>query len=121
MPRIAYTSISLENFRNKYWEWKRPVLISPPYFDNKDACIFPQIVDGKYMVIHRVGYDIDFDLVPSLDFDGQTWLNENRWITVRPGMWDDLKVGLAGTPVRIAEGWVMFYHGVSSVDHTYRS
>lgn len=120
-PRIALTSITLENFRNKYWEWTRPVLISPPHFDNKDACIFPAKVDGQYMIIHRVGYDIDFDLVDSLAFDGNTWLNENRWIAVRPGMWDDLKVGLAGTPVLIDEGWIMLYHGVSSVDHTYRS
>jgi beta-1,2-mannobiose phosphorylase / 1,2-beta-oligomannan phosphorylase len=120
-PRIALTWITLENFKNKYWEWSKPVLISPPHFDNKDACVFPAKVDGQYMVIHRVGYDIDFDLVNTLDFDGNTWLNENRWITVRPGMWDDLKVGLAGTPVLIDEWWLMLYHGVSSADHTYRS
>lgn len=102
-PRIALTWITLENFKKNYWEWSQPVLISPPYFDNKDSCVFPAKVDGQYMIIHRVGYDMDYDLVPDLDFDGKRWLSENRWIEIRPGMWDDLKVGLAGTPILIDE------------------
>lgn len=81
----------------------------------------PTKVDGKYMMIHRVGNDMDYDLLDTLDFDGKTYLSENRWIKVRPGMWDDLKIGLSGTPVLIDEGWLMFYHGVSSVDHGYRA
>jgi len=94
----------MDEFRDRAWDkWTPAKLISPPDFDNKDACVFPKKVAGKYMMIHRVGNDMDYDLVDSLDFDGETYLTENRWIWRRPGMWDDLKVGLSGTPVEIDE------------------
>jgi predicted GH43/DUF377 family glycosyl hydrolase len=38
----------------------------------------------------------------------------------RAGMWDSVKVGIAGPPFETEAGWLMFYHGVSEVHHTYR-
>jgi beta-1,2-mannobiose phosphorylase / 1,2-beta-oligomannan phosphorylase len=31
----------------------------------------------------------------------------------RPGMWDGTKVGISAPPLRIKEGWLLLYHGVS--------
>ncbi len=119
-PRIALTSISLEKFLAKQWDWAKPVLISPAEFDNKDACIFPEKVKGKYLIFHRFGNDIDIALVSNLNFDGSTWLEERRWLLPRQGMWDSEKIGIVAPPVKTKSGWILLYHGVSEEDHHYR-
>lgn len=119
-PRIALTSIGLSQFLKKEWVWAKPVLLSPPDFDNKDACIFPEEVKGGYLIFHRMGDDIDIALVPTLSFDGMTWLEERRWLKPRRGMWDSKKVGIAAPPLKTQNGWILIYHGVSEDDNMYR-
>lgn len=118
-PRVALTSISIKNFLARKWNWANPVLISPPGIDDKDACIFPEKIIGNYLIIHRVGYDIDLAYRASLDFDGKTWLEEYRWITPRKGWWDSKKIGAAAPPIKTKDGWLLLYHGVSE-DNIYR-
>lgn len=118
-PRVALTSISVKDFLAKKWNWAKAVLISPPDFDNKDACIFPEKIKGLYFIIHRVGDDIDLAYSQNLDFDGKTWLEEYRWIMPRKGWWDSKKVGAAAPPIKTEDGWVFLYHGVSE-DSIYR-
>ncbi|HEY4711437.1 MAG TPA: hypothetical protein VIH69_01975, partial [Dehalococcoidia bacterium] len=118
-PRVAVTSISVTNFLNQEWNWSKPVVITPPEIDNKDAFLFPQELGGKYVCVHRFSNDIDYDFSPSLDFKGNVWLDEHRWIERRRGWWDSEKVGAAAPPVKTRRGWVMLYHGVSE-DRIYR-
>lgn len=119
-PRVALTWIKVSDFLKQKWNWSRPVLISPPDLDDKDACLFPEKFKGKYLIVHRVGDDIDFALSPTLDFTNNAWLEEQRWITPRKGMWDGQKVGIAAPPIKTKEGWILFYHGVSEEDKFYR-
>ncbi|HEY4477012.1 MAG TPA: hypothetical protein VJB56_00090 [Candidatus Paceibacterota bacterium] len=119
-PRIALTSISSADFIRKRWHWKKPIIISPPNIDDKDACIFPEKVKGKYLIFHRLSNTIDYALVNDLEFKKGRWLEEHNWISPRPGMWDGEKVGAAAAPIRTKYGWVMFYHGVSQEDKKYR-
>jgi predicted GH43/DUF377 family glycosyl hydrolase len=118
-PRVAVTFISIANFLSQKWNWSKPVVITPPEIDNKDAFLFPQVLDGKYVCVHRFGNGIDYDFSPSLNFKGNVWLDEHRWIERRSGWWDSEKVGAAAPPVKTREGWVMLYHGVSE-DKAYR-
>ncbi len=118
-PRVALSSIGVEDFIAKKWNWSRPKVISPADFDDKDAFIFPEKVRGKYMVVHRVGEDIDYSLVSSLEFKEGPWLEEVRWIGPRRGWWDSKKVGAAAPPLKTDKGWIMLYHGVSH-DNVYR-
>ena len=37
----------------------------------------------------------------------------------RPGMWDATKVGIAGPPHKVPQGWLFIYHAVGA-DHVYR-
>ncbi len=120
LPRVAFTSIKIKDFLKQSWNWKKPVLISPPYRDDKDACLFPEKIKGRYLFIHRIGNDIDFSFSETLNFDGKTWLDENRWILQRRGMWDSLKLGICGPPTKTKAGWILFYHGVSEDDGAYR-
>lgn len=118
-PRVALTWIFVKDFLSQHWNWAKPVLISPPDMDDKDAFLFPDKVNGKYMVIHRGGDDIDFSFTSSLDFKEGQWLEEYRWIAPRRWWWDGKKVGAAAPPIKTKEGWVMLYHGVSE-DNVYR-
>ena len=34
--------------------------------------------------------------------------------------WDDAKVGVAGPPIELEEGWLLLYHGVEAKTWTYR-
>lgn len=118
-PRVVLTWIRVKNFLKQKWGWAKPVLVSPPDFDDKDALVFPEKVNGKYMIIHRLGEDIDFAFSDTLDFRSDKWLEEYRWIVPRKGWWDSKKVGAAAPPIKTKEGWVMLYHGVSD-DGIYR-
>jgi predicted GH43/DUF377 family glycosyl hydrolase len=120
LPRIAVTWIFVKDFLQQAWNWSKPMLISSPDFANKNACIFPEKISGNYFIIHRCGNDIDYHISPDLNFDGISWLEENRWIAPRTGMWDDEKIGLAAPPLKTDEGWILFYHGISSEDRAYR-
>lgn len=119
-PRVALTWIKTANFLKEKWNWTKPILISPPDIDDKDACIFPEKLNGQYFIIHRSGDDIDSAFSPTLNFDGQTWIEEYRWISSRKGIWDSLKVGIAAPPIKTKVGWILLYHGVSEEDRFYR-
>ncbi len=118
-PRVAMTSIAEEDFLKENWNWKKSVIISPPGIDDKDACLFPEKIDGNYLIIHRSDNDIDVSFNKDLDFDGTRWIEEERWIAPRPGMWDSMKVGIASPPLKTKKGWLILYHGVSE-NGTYR-
>lgn len=118
--RVAVTSISVNNFLVQNWKWSKPVLVTPPGINDKDAAIFPCKIKGKYLVVHRSGDDMDLAFCSTLNFDGRTWLEEYRWVAPRAGMWDSKKVGISAPPIKTEAGWVMFYHGVSNEDNNYR-
>jgi len=120
-PRVAATFINTEDFLSQDWKWSKPILVTPPQFDNKDAFVFPEAINGQHICVHRLGNGIDYDYCSNLDrnLTGNFWLNEHRWIEPRKGWWDSEKVGAAAPPVKTTEGWIMLYHGVSE-DKVYR-
>ena len=121
VPRVALTSIPLSAFLKRDWKaWKPPVLISPPGMDDKDACLFPEKVNGRHLIFHRIAGEIDIAFVDDLSFDGSRWIDEYRFIRGRQGYWDGEKVGIAAPPVKTPKGWVLLYHGVSKGDNVYR-
>lgn len=116
-PAVAISSISEKDFLAKQWNWSEPQLISPPGVDDKDACILPEKINGKYMVIHRIAHHICADFVDTLDFSKQKLTKCIQMLGPRYGMWDSKKVGLASVPFKTKRGWVMFYHGIGEDGH----
>ena len=119
-PRVAVTSIGVKDFLLRRWKWKKPEIITPNGVDDKDACIFPEKVGGKYLIFHRIGTDICADFLKSLDFKKEV---VNKCIKIfgpRSGMWDSAKVGITAPPIKTKEGWLLLYHAVSEHHHTYR-
>lgn len=120
-PQVAFTSISIDDFNHKRWFWKRPVLISDPKIDNKNACLFPEKIKDKFVILHRTaGQEIAIDLRDDLEFAKCCWLEKEGAIAPRPGYWDSAKIGIAGPPHKTDQGWLLIYHGVSEEDRHYR-
>ena len=119
-PRVAATSISEKDFINQHFTWSDPELVTPLDVDDKDACILPEKINNKYFVFHRIGTDICGDYLPSLDFSKHKVNKCIRIIGPRPGMWDGVKVGIAGPPIKTKKGWLLLYHAISKENHTYR-
>lgn len=116
-PRIALSSIGVDDFKAHRWSWTRPVLISRPGEVNKNAVILPETVNGKYVIFHRVYPDILVDFVDDLAFDGKTkWLEGHFKISPRPGFWDSHKIGAGAPPIKTDKGWLMIYQAVGKDD-----
>ena len=118
--RVAMTSIKVDDFLNKEWNWEKPALISPPGIDDKNACILPEKINGKYAIFHRIHPCIWIDFVDSLVFRGDRWIKGSTWFKIRTDLWDSRKIGIAGPPIKSKDGWVLIYHGLSEHDLKYR-
>ena len=119
-PRVAVTSITEKNFLQKSWKWEKPILITPPSFDDKDTCIFPEKTQGQYFILHRIGNEICGDYFKSLDFKTQIVKKCIRIIGPRINTWDSAKVGITAPPIKTKNGWLLLYHGISKSHSTYR-
>ncbi len=116
-PRVAVTSISVADVLARSWQWETPRLITLASVSNKDACILPRQIDGKYMIMHRLDDMVCADFVDSLEWQSEQVRSCIPIIRPRPGMWDGAKVGLACPLVETVSGWLLFYHGVSHTTH----
>jgi len=119
-PRVAITSITEKDFLKKDWKWKKPVIITPEGFNDKDTCIFPDKINGEYFILHRVGNEMCGDYFKSLNFSKELVKKCMRIIGPRVNSWDSLKVGICAPPLKTKYGWLLLYHGVSKSHNTYR-
>jgi predicted GH43/DUF377 family glycosyl hydrolase len=119
-PRVAVSSIPVSDFLARKWNWSKPSLITPPGFDDKDTCIFPEKLKDGYFVLHRVGNEICGDYLRTLDFEKDSIKKCIRIIGPRINAWDSSKVGISAPPIKTKYGWLLLYHGVSRSHNTYR-
>jgi beta-1,2-mannobiose phosphorylase / 1,2-beta-oligomannan phosphorylase len=123
-PRIAMSTISVEEFLAREWKkWTKPILISPPGQDDKDCVIFPEKVRGKYVIIHRFSPNIWIDFMDDLESFGEEndlWLGGKILMKPRRGKWDNEKVGISPPVIKTKDGWLMIYHAISKQDLKYR-
>jgi predicted GH43/DUF377 family glycosyl hydrolase len=111
-PRVAFTSIDVEDFLAKKWNWEKPKLISPPGKDDKDACVLEKKINGKYVFFHRLDSSIWVDFVDDLEFKNDQFLKGKIIANPRPDKWDRDKIGISAPPIETANGWLLLYHGV---------
>ena len=106
--QISLTSIEANDFLNKNWSWNERIL---PFrgIRNKDAVIFPRKIRNKYVMFHRFNPDICVTYSDEL----KRWYDIRSVIRPRHKSWDSWKIGAAGTPIELNEGWLCVYHGVS--------
>ncbi len=119
-PRVAMTSIPVEDFLNRKWNWSPAQLISPPEVDDKDACIVKGKAAGTYLAFHRLGYDIWLDIRKDLIFNESNWLKGEVIAHPRADHWDNVKLGISAPPIETEKGWLLLYHGVSEPGNVYK-
>ncbi|MEX0935221.1 MAG: hypothetical protein WDZ70_02765 [Candidatus Paceibacterota bacterium] len=119
LPRVAVSSLSLDNFEKEKWDWGTPQIISPEGIDDKDACLLSEKYNDQYVIIHRIQNHVCADMLPSLDFSTDKATKCIQIFGPRPGMWDSKKVGIGAPPHKTEKGWLWLYHGVSD-DNVYR-
>jgi predicted GH43/DUF377 family glycosyl hydrolase len=113
-PRVALTSISVDDFWQQHWEnWAAPKLISPPGQDDKDAALFPKKIKGQYAILHRLGQGICLDFSMDLNFGANKWLDGGHLFGPRDNSWDSVRIGIAAPPIETEVGWLLLYHGIS--------
>ena len=112
--QVGLTKISLKDLLANEWNWGERIL---PFngIKNKNAVIFPRKINGSYVMYHR----IEPDLCVAYSDNLKRWCSLKALIHPRQDHWDSLKVGSAGPPIEINEGWLFIYHGVDH-DYTYR-
>ncbi|AZR73256.1 glycosidase [Anoxybacter fermentans] len=94
-------------------DWKRKgVVLDEP---NKDAALFPEKIGGKYVLLHRRLPDIWVGFSENL----KEWENHQIIMSPIPESWESKKIGIAGPPIKIDEGWLLIYHGVDD-NNVYR-
>jgi predicted GH43/DUF377 family glycosyl hydrolase len=86
-------------------------LVIHPY--NKDAALFPQTINGRYLMLH----------CPSAGPLENIWLSESdnlrHWGNPKCVLqeeeqlgWDSGKVGTGPSPIETPDGWLLIFHGV---------
>jgi len=78
-----------------------------PNMDNKDGVLFPEKINGKYVLLHRLPPDIWLAYSDNL----RDWSDHQKVTHTRPGHWDEKRIGAGPAPIKIPEGWLLLYHG----------
>ncbi len=115
--RIGLTYINLEDFLNKKWNWKNPILISPPGEIHKNWAIFPEKIKGKYALLHSLSPKILIDYFKNLDnLDNKKYVKsffngKSEW-----DLKDRSVRGIGPAPLKTKLGWLVFYHAMEKKD-----
>lgn len=120
--RIALTQISLDDFINKRWNWREPVLISPPNQIHKNWVLFPEKINGKYVILHSISPEISIDYFDSLDeFDGSNFIYSVHQSSPLWSTRDKFMRGVGPAPIKTKYGWLVLYHKMEKHDsHRYK-
>ena len=100
-------------------DFKSFVRLENPFLPfNRNGVLFPRKVNGKYLMLSRPsdsGHTPFGDVMLSQSPDLRYW-GEHRCVMQRggKGWWQGVKIGPGPAPIETDEGWLLFYHGVSS-------
>jgi len=118
IAQIAAASMKINDFlAGRYTAWQREGLAFRNIWD-KDAILFPEKINGSYVIYHRIEPSIWVTYLKELKFP----IKEKHAIIAgpRPGrMWDSLKIGAGAQPIKTVYGWLLIYHGVD-YNYVYR-
>jgi len=117
---INYTAVSrygvgvaLASTRDFHHYTKHGIILPP---ENKNVVIFPEKIDGQYVMIHRpatTGLGSQ-QMWMAYSLDMVHWGNHQPFMTKRPDMWDSIRIGAGAVPIKTDQGWLEIYHGVNA-------
>lgn len=99
----------------KKWSWQ----CSGHIIHDKDFALFPEKINGKYALIHRLHPDMQIAYFNSFDElqSKKYWINhisnlEKHLLLKRKYKWEESHIGLGATPLKTKKGWLLINHGV---------
>ncbi|KJS16614.1 MAG: hypothetical protein VR69_08510 [Peptococcaceae bacterium BRH_c4b] len=112
IAQVSAAAIELDDLLNKRFDkWERKGLAFQGIWD-KDAILFPEKINGKYIIYHRIEPSIWVLHLDKLEFPAPK-IEHSIILGPRSGwMWDSLKVGAGSQPIKTEYGWLLIYHGV---------
>lgn len=122
-PRLALTSISVDDFKAGKWKWKKPIKISPPNQFYKNWLLFPEKLNGKFAIIHSIEPSVLVEYVDKLE-DLEEENIQSRHPSEqkeRTKSWDTKIRGSGPPPLRTELGWLLLYHATQKHEsHKYK-
>jgi len=112
--RIGVSSISVDDLRNKKWNWSAPQFLSPPGEVHKNWLVFPRKINGKFAVLHSVSPAPEVEFVDDLNAVGTTAPHIQSAVGARTagidGGWETRVRGAGPPPIETPDGWLVLYH-----------
>ncbi len=83
--------------------------------ENKDVVIFPEKIGERYYALHRPHSPLfqKNDMWVAESPDLLCWGRHRHLMGLRPGAWDETRIGAGAVPCRIDAGWLEIYHGAN--------
>lgn len=102
--------------------WRHFAWATPPDLDDRDVILFPEKVNNRFALLRRplqwTGPDYGTDhpgIWLTFGDDLQTW--DPPILIARPEFaWEDNRIGGSTPPIKTDAGWLVFYHGVETLD-----
>ncbi len=120
--RMAMSTISLDDFLHKNFNWTQPVYISKSGEIHKNWVLFPEKINGKFAILHSVNPSIMIEYVDDLQelgrdkyvksFYGSSSSRPNKEIN----QWDNWVRGAGPPPIKTKYGWLLLYHAMDKRD-----
>jgi predicted GH43/DUF377 family glycosyl hydrolase len=102
--------------------WTFHSWITAADIDDRDVILFPQRVNGRYVILRRPLQYVG----PQHGTSGPSiWMSDSqdlrswsapRLVAKAEFAWEDNRIGGSTPPVRTERGWLVLYHGVQTVD-----
>jgi len=126
-PRYLRTNATLTGLllTQDFKTWIRAGWLTDPLLDDRDVVLFPEKVNGHYVMIHRplewVGakYGTDHACAWISFADDLMGFREGRMLLKNKYAWEANKLGVNTPPLKTPHGWLTIYHAVGP-DKFYR-
>ncbi len=112
--------VKIKKYKDK---WKNQEIFgSKVCIWDKDAILFPEKIDGKFVMLHRFIPDIQILKFRSFkelknanfwrDYIRNLSETEDKVSLYRRYDWEDIHIGGGAVPIKTKDGWLLIYHGV---------
>jgi predicted GH43/DUF377 family glycosyl hydrolase len=126
-PRVIRTNATSTGLliTKDFKSYIRAGRLTDPILDDRDVILFPEKINGKYVMMHRplewVGekYGTEFPAIWISTSDDLLGFRKSKLLAGTKYEWECGKIGINTPPVKTRHGWLTIYHAVGS-DKYYR-
>lgn len=107
---VSYLAMT-KDFKN----YKRFGRITEATVDDRDVLLFPEKVNGKYVLVSRPKFKTDLVKMPSIWIsfgDDLIEYGKPELLLTGEQWWETARIGAGTPPIKTDKGWFMLYHGV---------